>query len=136
MTPRPPCWAMAMASLDSVTVSIAALAIGTLSRMCRVNAEVTSTWEGSTVECRGTEQDVVERQRGGQADGDLVNVENIRTCFHSAPQKHKRAAGVQLPSLTRRQQTSCPFTHHGIFCISCRCRKDRDRCGRPSALPV
>ncbi len=54
MMPMPPCCAMAMASLDSVTVSIAALTRGTFSRIFRVNQEVTSTLLGSTVECRGT----------------------------------------------------------------------------------
>ena len=54
MTPMPPCCAIAMASLDSVTVSIAALSSGTLTRMCRVTHDVTSTALGSTSECRGT----------------------------------------------------------------------------------
>ena len=54
MTPRPPCCAIAMASRLSVTVSIAALRIGTFSRMRRVSRELTSTWLGRTCECRGT----------------------------------------------------------------------------------
>ena len=54
MTPMPPCCAIAIASRDSVTVSIAALAIGTFSWMLRVNRLVTSTWLGTTFECRGT----------------------------------------------------------------------------------
>ena len=54
MTPRPPSCAMAMASPDSVTVSIAALSSGTFSRMFRVSRVETSTWVGSTVECCGT----------------------------------------------------------------------------------
>ena len=36
MTPMPPCCAIAIASRDSVTVSIAALSSGTLTRMLRV----------------------------------------------------------------------------------------------------
>ena len=54
MTPMPPCCAIAIASRDSVTVSIAALASGTFSRMLRVRRVLTSTWVGSTSECRGT----------------------------------------------------------------------------------
>ena len=54
MTPMPPCCAMAIASRDSVTVSIAALSSGTLTRMLRVTHDATSTALGSTVECRGT----------------------------------------------------------------------------------
>jgi len=51
MTPRPPCWAIAMARPDSVTVSIAALTSGTFSLMFRVSRVVTSTCVGNTVEC-------------------------------------------------------------------------------------
>src|ERR1700704_6987527 len=54
MTPRPPCCAMAIARLDSVTVSIAALSSGTFSRILRVSRVETSTCVGSTVECCGT----------------------------------------------------------------------------------
>ena len=54
MTPMPPCWAIAIARRDSVTVSIAALRSGTLTRMFRVTRDVTSTALGSTSECRGT----------------------------------------------------------------------------------
>src|SRR5437763_879799 len=54
MTPRPPCWAMAIARLDSVTVSIAALTSGTFNRTLRVRRVETSTCVGSTVECCGT----------------------------------------------------------------------------------
>ncbi len=54
MTPMPPCWAIAMASRLSVTVSIAALRIGTLRRIRRVSRDPMSTWLGSTCDCRGT----------------------------------------------------------------------------------
>ncbi len=50
MMPRPPCWAMAMAIDDSVTVSMAALSSGTNSGMLRVNRVATSTCAGSTLE--------------------------------------------------------------------------------------
>ncbi len=43
MMPMPPCCARAMARLASVTVSMAALARGTFSRMLRVNRDDTST---------------------------------------------------------------------------------------------
>src|SRR4029434_8253069 len=54
MTPRPPSCAIAMARPDSVTVSMAALRIGTLSRMFRVSRVETSTCDGFTFECCGT----------------------------------------------------------------------------------
>ena len=54
MTPMPPCCAIAIASRDSVTVSIAALSSGTFTRMLRVTRDDTSTALGSTCECRGT----------------------------------------------------------------------------------
>ena len=54
MTPRPPCCAIAIASRDSVTVSMAALSSGTLNRMFLVKRVVTSTCVGTTSECRGT----------------------------------------------------------------------------------
>ncbi len=50
MTPSPPCWAMAMAIDDSVTVSMAALSSGTNSGMLRVSRVETSTCAGSTFE--------------------------------------------------------------------------------------
>src|SRR5258705_6960178 len=54
ITPRPPCCAIAIASADSVTVSMAALTSGTFSRMLRVRRVETSTCVGRTVECCGT----------------------------------------------------------------------------------
>ena len=45
---------MAIASRDSVTVSIAALRSGTLSRMLRVSRRADVDLVGSTVECCGT----------------------------------------------------------------------------------
>ena len=69
MTPMPPCCAIAIASRDSVTVSIAALTSGTFSRMFRVSCVLTSTCVGSTVGVPRHEQDVVEGQRGGDRPG-------------------------------------------------------------------
>ena len=48
ITPMPPCCAMAMASSAPVTVSMAALTMGTLRVMLRVNGERMSTSRGST----------------------------------------------------------------------------------------
>ena len=48
MNPIPPSWAMEMAVRPSVTVSIAALTSGMLSRRLRVSCALTSTWRGST----------------------------------------------------------------------------------------
>ena len=94
----PPCCAMAMASRFSVTVSIAALRSGTLSRMLRVSRELTSTWLGRTVRVPRHEQHVVEREGRGQADRDLVGVQNVRACFH-AVLKRQKAANALLPSV-------------------------------------
>ena len=52
--PIPPCWAMAMASRDSVTVSIAALTMGMFNRMLRVSEVAVSTAVGSTSERPGS----------------------------------------------------------------------------------
>src|SRR6187397_1267614 len=53
MTPIPPALAIAIAMSDSVTVSIAAEAKGTLSAIPRVNREFVVTSLGWTSECRG-----------------------------------------------------------------------------------
>ena len=53
MTPIPPARAIAIAISDSVTVSIAAEAKGTLSVMPRVKRDEVLTSFGCTVECRG-----------------------------------------------------------------------------------
>src|SRR5882672_10401779 len=47
-TPRPPCWAMAMARRDSVTVSMAADMRGVLRVMLRVRRVWVLTWVGTT----------------------------------------------------------------------------------------
>ena len=99
MMPMPPCCAIAIASRDSVTVSIAALSSGTLRRMLRVTHEVTSTALGSTVRMPRHEQHVVERQRRREADGDLIGVQNVGSGFHERL-KRKRAANNLLPSRT------------------------------------
>ena len=85
MTPMPPCCAIAMASRDSVTVSIAALAIGTFSRMWRVKAERDVDLARQHRRMPRHEQDVVERQRGGEADRNLIDVQNIRSVFPCGP---------------------------------------------------
>jgi len=53
MIPTPPCCAMAMASRESVTVSIAAETSGIFSRMLRVSWVVTSTRPGTTSDRAG-----------------------------------------------------------------------------------
>ena len=68
------------------------------------------------------EQHVVKGQGGGQADRNLVGVQNIGPGFHSTP-------GLILPS------AFCPLCStplRGTSCTSCRCRTGRDRCVRPS----
>src|SRR5262249_6825285 len=54
ITPRPPSRASAMASSDSVTVSMAALTIGMLSVMWRENSDAVWTSRGCTSENPGT----------------------------------------------------------------------------------
>ena len=90
------------------------------------------------------QQHVVEGQGGGETDRDLIGAQDIGTSFH-LPLKNKRAATVVaalgLSSLfcrtwhcrTLHRRT---FRPRGTSCISCRCRTDRDRSARPSALPA
>ena len=54
ITPMPPSWAMAIASLPSVTVSIAAEIIGVFKVILLVSFEVKLTSFGRTSECAGT----------------------------------------------------------------------------------
>jgi hypothetical protein len=54
MIPRPPCWAMAMAIRDDVTVSMAALMTGTHRGMFRLRRVPTSASWGLTSEADGT----------------------------------------------------------------------------------
>ena len=56
MMPMPPSWAMAMAKRASVTVSIAAETIGSLSRRSRVRRVSSETSLGRTVEWAGTSE--------------------------------------------------------------------------------
>ena len=53
MTPIPPCWAIEIASADSVTVSIAAETMGVLTAICLVNILFKETSRGSTSEYAG-----------------------------------------------------------------------------------
>ena len=80
---------MAMARRFSVTVSIAALRIGTFSRMRRVSRELTSTWLGSTRRVARDEQDVVEREGFGQTRGDL--------CRRAQSLSHSRDSSLHVP---------------------------------------
>ncbi len=73
---------MAIARRDSVTVSIAALRSGTLTRMFRVTRDETSTALGSTCECRGTSSTSSKVSAVRQADRNLIGVEDVGSCFH------------------------------------------------------
>ena len=53
MMPRPPAWAMAMASRASVTVSIAAEMMGMERLIARVSRVAVETWAGSTEDAPG-----------------------------------------------------------------------------------
>ncbi len=53
MTPMPPAWAMAIARLPSVTVSMAEEMTGIFTAISRVTLELTSTSAGRTSEGRG-----------------------------------------------------------------------------------
>ena len=63
MTPMPPAWAMAMASRDSVTVSIAADRIGSRGSMSPAMRVRTSVSPGMHLGMAGLQQHVVEGQR-------------------------------------------------------------------------
>ena len=65
MTPIPPACAIAIASLASVTVSIAAETIGRLRRMARVSRAPMSVALGITELMPGAQQHVVERESLG-----------------------------------------------------------------------
>ena len=66
MTPMPPCCAIAIASRDSVTVSIAALASGTFRRMLRVNRVRDVDLARHDLRVPRHQQHVVEGERGGE----------------------------------------------------------------------
>ena len=83
MTPRPPCCAMAMARRLSVTVSIAALRIGTLRRMRRRESRADVDLAGQDLRVPGHEQDVVEREGFGKSGGDLRG--RAQSLSHRAP---------------------------------------------------
>ena len=61
MIPMPPCCASAIASRDSVTVSMAALTIGTFSSMRLVSRVLVLNFGGQDVRFQRNDQDVVER---------------------------------------------------------------------------
>ena len=101
----PPCWAIAIASRDSVTVSIAALSSGTFTRMLRVTHDDTSTCARQHLRMPRHQQHVVERERGREADGNLVGVQDVGSSFHAGPQR-QRAAIVRCPCRARPTVTS------------------------------
>ena len=77
MMPSPPCWAMAMAMRDSVTVSMAALIRGTRSSMLRVRRVVVSDQGRNNVGLGGQQQHVIkgQRLRDRKIDHDMYSVE-------------------------------------------------------------
>ena len=77
MTPMPPCCAIAIARRDSVTVSIAALRSGTLTRMLRVDPRRDVDCARQHLRVPRHQQHVVEGQRRGEADRDLIGVEDV-----------------------------------------------------------
>ena len=72
ITPMPPAWAMAMASLLSVTVSMAADNSGMPSSMERVRRVLMSVWLGRTADSRRLKQDVVESKRFADLHANLT----------------------------------------------------------------
>ena len=124
MTPMPPCCAMAMASRDSVTVSMAALTSGTFSRMLRVSRVLTSTWSGRTLRMLRHQQHVVEgqgrRERlGGPRGADPVDevldevVDRVDVA-HSDP-LHKPAAVTFLVLLAAAARTRIVASDLGLL---------------------
>ena len=71
MTPIAPCCAIAIASSDSVTVSIAALASGTLSAMLRVNRVRDVHLCRHDLRVPWNQQDVVEREGSGDGGAEV-----------------------------------------------------------------
>ena len=138
MMPMPPCCAIAMASRDSVTVSIAALSSGTLTRMLRVTHEVTSTSLGRTGRVPRHQQHVVEGQRGREADRDLIGVQNVgRVSIGSS--KTKGDSRLSLSRIAWLPVLTAPFDCPGasramaLLVLLAAAARARDRCGRPSA---
>ena len=127
ITPRPPCCAIAMARRDSVTVSIAALTIGTFSRILRVSRVLTSTCVGSTVECRGTSRT---SSKVSAVAGPCVGIERHRRSWLQVPFSSIEAS---LPASVRFSRLHVMLPLRGISCTSCRFRTDTGRFGRPSA---
>ena len=52
--------------------------------MLRVIQDETSTWLGSTVRVPRHQQDVVEGQGRGEADRNLISVEDVGSGFHAS----------------------------------------------------
>ena len=70
----PPCWAMAMARRDSVTVSMAAEMSGVLSVMLRVSWVWVLTWLGTTSLKAGTSRTSSKVRASGIGEGIISSV--------------------------------------------------------------
>src|SRR5690349_6558995 len=106
MTPKPPCCAIAMASRDSVTVSIAALASGTASRMFRVSRVEMSTFVGPTSagECRGSSR--TSSNGSAVADSAPAAVRSVDSVFSSIDTKKGRRMSAQADADWQRASGS------------------------------
>ena len=83
MTPMPPSCAIAIAVRASVTVSIAALSTGMLSRTRRVSQVRDVGVARQDLRRGGNEQDVVERQSFAQLITQHRDSPGHRTCCHA-----------------------------------------------------
>ena len=136
MIPMPPSWAMAMARWASVTVSMAAERMGTLSVMERVRRVWMSTSEGSTLDLWGA-----------SSTSSKVSASGIRSSsiqFHPRYQPQRTQRTQREPRERTEARNLAAFGvgrsepsswRHDTSCTCGRCRTGRDRCGPPSFLP-
>jgi hypothetical protein len=83
MIPIPPSWAIQIAVLDSVTVSMAALTKGIFSRIPLVNWVLISTSFGNTEEKRGTRETSSKVRHSKIVFGEftVISYLNLMFCF-------------------------------------------------------
>ena len=102
MTPMPPACAMAMASRDSVTVSIADETIGMLSVICDVSFERRSTMCGMTSEWAGfrsTSSKVSASSMGGRGGFGHCGCQLFR--FEARPERIARRPKLAVADIMR-----------------------------------
>src|SRR5215475_289859 len=107
MTPMPPAWAMAIAILASVTVSIAEAMTGMFKGIVRVMRERTSTSDGSTSEEPGSSSTSSKVSASRRRPSKFVIIAN-RTSRHG---KHPSSIELALGDSTKRPRFIAPSPH-------------------------